>query len=83
MLGETSGTIIISKGEKKYSLNLFVNLLQFWPTCALHTDRRCKFINPTSEVFVVIVNTLLFSSEMVFYGVTGFDSDSKIGAESS
>jgi hypothetical protein len=40
-------------------------------------------IKPTSELFVVILSILLFSSEMTFYGVAGFGSDYKIGDESS
>jgi len=49
----------------------------------LATDRRCKFIKTTSEVFVVIASILLFRSEMTFYRVIGFESDSKIGDKSS
>jgi hypothetical protein len=83
ILGETCGRITISKGERKYYLNLLVNLLPFWPTYALPHTGYVSLSISLARYFFVIVSILSFSSEIAFYGVTGFESDSEIGDKSS
>jgi hypothetical protein len=73
----------IFKGEKKILFKPLGKPSTILANIRLATGRICKFIKPTSQVFVVIVSILLFSSEIAFYGVIGFEINSKIEDESS
>jgi hypothetical protein len=73
----------ISKGKKKILSKPLGKPSTILANISLATDQRCWFINPTIQVFVVTESILLFSSEVAFYGVTGFENDSKIGEELS
>jgi len=44
----------ISKGKKKYSLNLLVNLLPFWPTYALPQTGHVSLSNPPARYLLLL-----------------------------